>query len=49
MQETPGTSGTLGLSANETILNLKEEMWEFGLIETRNVVYNCMKCMMKIG
>ncbi len=24
-------------------------MWELGSTETRNVVYNCVKCMMEIG
>ncbi len=35
--------------SKKNILNLTEEIWELGKAETRYVVYNCVKCMMKIG
>ncbi len=28
--------------------DIKLEIWELGWTETKNVVYNCVKCTMKI-
>ncbi len=33
---------------NDLKKDIKLEIWELGWTETRNVVYNCVKCIMKI-